>query len=385
MNAHWLACVVVIPLLAIGCVAETEDDLVFDDDRAGPYPPPPADGTPEAYGMLRVANELSFEQLDDDVPLNRRSATSIVAYRAGDDELLGTADDQFIPSVAVLDSLYWLGPANLWRLVNYATLEGYVPAVLPPLSCEPELDDAIDQCLRFVEDAATPVQGGQGSFGWAPFADDLRSSCLEASDPTYPSAAYFSDAGVVGYLEPVLGYQGTLCDAAPEPVCALGSAGIAARSMPQCESLFDVDPLLADYATDPADVADWDAAIAALEANCGGECGYWVRVFDYQPGMAPTLLGDVMDQVLPNAPLAYQGPWLEREPSDIIPPMAAGAQALLVDVIADLGLTGAAYDVGTAAEEVPCPNCHIFHDGFVLMFRDDRTVIVLDRDTFWDS
>ena len=352
---------------------------------SAPYPPPPAENTPEAYGMLRVANELTFEQLDDDVALNRRSATSITEFRAGADELLGTADDQYIATIAELDALYWMGPANLWRVLNYATLEGYIPAALPAPSCEAELDDAITQCLRFVEDAAAPVQGGQGSFGWGPFADDLLPSCLEASDASYPSADYFADQGIVGYLEPVLGYQGSLCDGVPEPVCALGSAGIAARSMPQCEAVFDVPPVLTEVAPDPADLADWNAAIATLEANSFGTNHYWVRVFEYQPGMSPTLLGDTMGQVLPNAPLEYQGPWLEREPSDTIPPMAAGAQALLGDVIDDLGLTGAAYDVGIAAEEVPCPNCHIFHDGFVLMFRDDQTVIVLDRETFWDS
>ena len=49
----------------------------------------------------------------------------------------------------------------------------------------------------------------------------------------------------------------------------------------------------------------------------------------------------------------------------------------------DLG--GAAFDVASASEEVPCHNCHTFHDSWVLLFRDARIVVVLDIETFWDS
>ncbi|MEX1368410.1 MAG: hypothetical protein AB1Z98_35085 [Nannocystaceae bacterium] len=365
------------------CATGTEDELVLD-DRAGSYPAPPAEQTAEAFGMLRVANELSFEQLDDDVPLDVRAANSIFGLRAGADELIGTADDQYVSDIAELDSLYWMGPAMLWRVLEYAVLEGFVPATVPAASCEPELSDAIDQCLRFVELAAAPAFGD--GFGVAPFKDDIVGSCLEASDPTYPSADFFVDGGVVGFDDPVLGYQRLLCDgASPAPVCELGVAGIGTRSMPECDELFGSAPVLSDTATDPVDAAAWAATIAALEAACFGDCGYTLRVLEYAPGMAPTLLGDVMAEVTTSSSLGYTWPWITLETSSTLPSVAAGAQALLTDVIDDLGLTGEPFDVGAANEEVPCPNCHIFHDSYALMFRGAGLVVVLDVDTFWDS
>lgn len=368
----------------LGCAVESEDALL--DERSGNYPPLPAEGTPLAYAMLRVANELDFDTLDIDVALDKRAATSIVEYRAGQDELLGTADDQFLPDLAELDGLYWLGPANLWKIQNYALLNGYVADPLPAPSCEPELEDAVSACLRHLEDAAAPIQSQlQGEYGWGPYKADLLPSCLTASDPAFPSADYFADAGAVAYLEPMLGYQSLMCELSSEPICALGVAGVAERSRPECASFFAPDLAVAELAVDPADQADWDAQIAALETACNGECGYWVRAYDYAPGMAPTLLGDVMQAVIPEAPFAYYGPWLSREPSDQLPAVSAGAQALLDDVLADLGLTGEAYDVARAADEIPCPNCHQFLDSYVLLLRDAGVVIVLDVETFWDS
>lgn len=370
-----------IPSIAVGCVAEVEDEPI-DDAVLRSYPPLPSEDSPLAYGMLRVANELDFDGLDIDVALDIRSATSITEHRAGPDEVLETEDDDFVASLAELDALYWLGEANLFKIRSYAIHQGYVPYELPVPTCDPVLGDAIEQCLRFVEEQAVPSPGW--SLGWAPFSADLRSSCLEASDPAYPSTAFFDDQSVVPYQEPMLAYHEMLCAGTPASLCEIGVAGMDGYIGPHCEALYDVEPVLTELVPDPADAADWAAAVAALDASCA-DCSWWLRVYEYAPGMTPTLLGDVMGQVLASAPLEYQGPWLEREASDVLPAVSAGAQALLTDVIADLGLTGASFDVGTASEEVPCPNCHVFHDGFVLLFRDDRRVIVLDRDTFWDS
>lgn len=373
-----------IPLLASGCVAELDDDLdVAADDERSAFPPLPDEDTTLAYGMLRVANELDFETLDIDVALDIRSATSIIEHRQGPDDILGTADDQYVDSIAQLDALYWLGPANLWKIQNYAILEGYEPASLPPATCDPALGDAIEQCLRFVEDEATPTPTPGGP-GWEPFSADLRASCLEASDASYPSTAFFADAGLPGYLDPQLGHHDLLCGPDTASLCELGVAGMASWLAPECDQLYDVEPVLTEYPADPVDAADWAAALATLNASCF-DCSYYLRVYEYAPGMTPTLLGDVMNQVLTSAPIEYAGPWLQRDPSDVLPSVSAGAQALLGDVIADLGLGAASFDVGAAFEEVPCPNCHIFHDGYVLMFRDDHIVVVLDLDTYWDS
>lgn len=400
-----LTSLALLPVLGTGCADEPDDELEaygagdvdnrppsdallgygagdVDDALAAPEPLP-AEGTPLAYGMLRVANELSFAELDVDVDLDRRSATSIVTFRAGPDAALGTADDRYVSSIAELDSLYWLGETNLWKIQSYAQAHGYAPAAVPPAACEAEVDGAIVECMRFLEIAATPdpVWGGYGA---APFKADLLPSCLEASEAQYPSAAFFADAGLPGYLDPTLGYQGLLCEQASEPVCALGVAGLADHVLPECDALFDVAPALAGLEVDPAVAADWAAAVAALDAG-SFDVHHFLRVYGYAPGMAPTLLGDVMSDVLVSAPIEYQGPYLVRETSNALPSLSAGAQALLSDVIADLGLGGAAFDVASASEEVSCHNCHTFHDSWVLLFRDARIVVVLDVETFWDS
>ncbi|NVB36262.1 hypothetical protein G6O69_00360 [Pseudenhygromyxa sp. WMMC2535] len=373
--------------LPLGCAVEDESEEALL-ERDGEYPELPAEGSELAYGMLRVANELDYDTLDVDVDLDSRSATSIIEYRAGADELIGTADDRFIPSLAVLDGLYWLGPANLWKIQDYASLNGYVPTALPAAACEPELEDAVAECLYFLEDAATPIQSQlQGQYGWAPFKADLLSSCLDASDATYPSADYFTDAGAVGYLDPLLGYQSLMCELSSDPICALGVAGVADLDQPECADLFSAEIELDEAEVDATDRADWDAQIDALESACNGECGYWVRVYEYEAGVAPTLLGDVIDVIIPSSPLdyGYGAGYLTRETSDQLPSVAAGAQALLSDVLADLGLSGEPYEVASAADEVACPNCHHFLDTYVIQLRDAGVIIVLDVETFWDS
>ena len=402
-----LACLALLPVLAIGCVDEDDafTDLAYGagdvdndavasdaflaygagdvDNAPAALESLPAEGSPLAYGMLRVANELDHTELDVDVALDRRAADSIIAHRAGTDAVLGTADDRYVASIAELDSLYWLGAAQLTKIQSYATNEGFVPASVPAAACEPEVDAAVVECMRFLEIAATP-EPVWGGYGAAPFQSDLVPSCLEASAAPYPSAAFFADAGLPGYLDPTLGYHGLLCDDAPEPVCALGVAGLGDHVQPECQALFDVTPALSGHEVDPTLQGEWDAAVAALDA-ASYDVYHHLRVYDYEPGMAPTLLGDVMGSVLYDAPIEYQGPYLVREASDVLPPFSAGAQALLTDVIADLGLGGEPFDVGTAAEEVPCHNCHTFHDSYVLLFRGARIVVVFDVETFWDS
>lgn len=377
-----------LPVLATGCGNAEPDDGFDDDDFVGldhdrSGAGLPAEGTPAAYGMLRVVNELDHTALDVDVALDRRAADSIIAHRAGPDDQLGTADDRYVADIAELDGLYWLGDAQLAKIQSYAALEGYVPAAVPPAACEPEVDAAIVQCMRHLELAAV-TEPVWGSYGVAPFKADLLPSCVEASAEPYPSATFFAAAGLPGYLDPTLGYQGLLCGDAPAPVCALGVAGLADHVQPECDAHFDVAPSLSVHEVDPTLAAEWAAAVAALDA-ASNDVYHDLRVYDYEPGMAPTLLGDVMNDVLYSAPIQYQGPYLDRLDSDVLPIFSPGAQALLSDVIADLGLTGAPFDVATAAEEIPCHNCHTFYDSFVLLFRDARIVVVLDIETFWDS
>lgn len=83
-------------------------------------------GSPEAQGVLDFVNQASFRVLDDEVPLDKRAATHITDHRNGPDGELGTEDDNLIESLQELDDIYWVGPASLQRIVEYARKQGYL-------------------------------------------------------------------------------------------------------------------------------------------------------------------------------------------------------------------------------------------------------------------
>lgn len=233
---HVFAVLASLPsLLVSGCWMEEFDEMeaVADGDEPEPEPelpsqPLPLEDSPTAYGMLRVVNELGFSGLDDDVGLDRQAAASIIAHRAGPDEYLGTADDRYVEDLAELDALYWLGEANLWRIQAHALSEGWVPEAVPE-GCEPALADALGRCRTFmVESTAGPAD--------APAATEASWRCVEPGDAEASAAGYFAQAGIVGYLDPVLGYHAMLCgDAeADATICGLGVAGLAAHVLPEC-------------------------------------------------------------------------------------------------------------------------------------------------------
>lgn len=194
-----------------------------------PSQPLPLEGSPTAYGMLRVANELGVAELDDEVGLDHQAVASILAHRAGADEHLGTADDRYVEDLAQLDALYWLGEENLWTLQRYALSEGWVPEALP-VGCDPALAEALAECRRFVAEATA----GSGDTA---ASVDARWSCVEAGDEAWPAAGYFAARGVVSYREPALGYYATLCLQADASLCPLGVAGLADHALPECVAL----------------------------------------------------------------------------------------------------------------------------------------------------
>lgn len=183
MSARAHVLISLLPLLAAGCwLDEFEEDDAAEHAPAAdelPSQPLPLEGSPTAYGMLRVVNELGFSGLDVDVGLDRQAAASIVAHRAGPDERLGTADDRYVEDLARLDSLYWLGEENLWRIQAFALLEGWVPEAMPE-GC----DEALAEALA-------------------------------------------AEAEPSGYLDPALGYHAMLCGEAEAEICVLGVAGLA--------------------------------------------------------------------------------------------------------------------------------------------------------------
>ncbi len=208
--------------------AEIEADV---DESMSPQPLP-LEGTPTAFGMLRVANELGMSALDgeDEVGLDERAARSILAYRAGNDGYIGTADDRYVDRIATLDDLHWMGEANLWAIQRYALREGFVVDALPEASCDPVLAEAIDDCLTFVEHEAEAAVS----------REDVVPSCLVDSDPRCPSSAFFSAVGVTDVQDPMLGYYALLCDSqSPPALCDLGVAGLAMHLGPHCDARFD--------------------------------------------------------------------------------------------------------------------------------------------------
>ena len=95
------------------------------------------DGSPEAQGVLRVANETSLDVLDNStrqggVGLDRRAAENIVAYRLGDDGLTGTSDDERFDTIAELDAVPYVGPVVFAKLLAYADANGYTGEEDPP-------------------------------------------------------------------------------------------------------------------------------------------------------------------------------------------------------------------------------------------------------------
>ncbi|MEM9452717.1 MAG: hypothetical protein AAGF11_00970 [Myxococcota bacterium] len=234
MRAHTFAlsmALLALPaLLAIGCDSADFEPETAEERAELPPQHLPLEGSPTAYGMLRVVNELPLATLDREVALDRRAAQSIVGFRAGPDGLLDTADDRYVDSIAQLDELHWLGEANLWTIQHHALLEGFVPESLPIARCPAVLAEVVDQCLRFTEQAAT----GEATM------DDLVPSCLEQSEPSCPSSEFFAQQGMVDYEDPMLGYHALLCDSeAPAEPCALGVAGMAAHFGPHCDALYD--------------------------------------------------------------------------------------------------------------------------------------------------
>lgn len=114
-----------------------EDDAEFDDltpgkaDTGGLQ-----ENTPDACGVLRVANGLTATKLKSSVKLTTTAANNIAAYRRGDDELASTSDDETFDSLAELDAVPYVGPVAFGKLLSYATSNGYVAAcAVPPPDC----------------------------------------------------------------------------------------------------------------------------------------------------------------------------------------------------------------------------------------------------------
>jgi|GEM_PF-5598643 hypothetical protein len=135
-NVFVIACIAIV-----GCGSQpmpegTEVTPPFDEGKADSAKA--IAGSKEATGILRVANELTFELLDKSsdeggVGLDKRAADGIVHFRWGDDLVDGTEDDRQFGSIEQLLDVRYVGPATLSQLLQYGEENGYVE--------EDELDD----------------------------------------------------------------------------------------------------------------------------------------------------------------------------------------------------------------------------------------------------
>jgi phosphatidylserine/phosphatidylglycerophosphate/cardiolipin synthase-like enzyme len=125
------------------------------------------EGSPEAVGMLAVANGATYRDLvdEDRVNMSARSAKNLVAYRSGADGLAGTADDRRFQTVAEIDGVYWVGKVALGRLLDFARAEGLVgPAACAvdaprarPTSFYVFPEDGVEAVLELLESATDTI------------------------------------------------------------------------------------------------------------------------------------------------------------------------------------------------------------------------------------
>jgi hypothetical protein len=86
-------------------------------------------GSPEAVALIDFLNAstTTFEVLDDEVPLNRRTAENLILWRDGADGIRYTTDDKSFQTVADVDEVHWVGPAAMDAMVAYLEDEGLIP------------------------------------------------------------------------------------------------------------------------------------------------------------------------------------------------------------------------------------------------------------------
>ena len=97
------------------------------------------EGSPEALGILAVANELDFEALDDDVRLDRRAAESILVYRTGNVD--DPDDDRAISDLEELDQIPWVGMRAFIKMYDYAKANGFIERFQQPVvECQADVD-----------------------------------------------------------------------------------------------------------------------------------------------------------------------------------------------------------------------------------------------------
>ncbi|MBA3453999.1 MAG: hypothetical protein H0T42_12970 [Deltaproteobacteria bacterium] len=150
MNSFKLSTVPLVLSLAGGCL---DADAVEDDGRDDTFLSPEGkhdasgvtEGSPEARGVLRVANESSRSSLRNTVGLGASASGNIYLHRLGPDETPATADDDTFETLAELDAVPWVGPSSFDKMLAYAVAQGWIEyedsTALPGPACEGQLTE----------------------------------------------------------------------------------------------------------------------------------------------------------------------------------------------------------------------------------------------------
>ncbi len=112
---HRLALALALTLLT-GCTQYLAPDLAPVSVATWPI----IDGSPAAVGLLDLLNDptTTVDVLDDDVPLDARAASNLIAARDADGDFTSVAD---------VDAVYWVGSSAIAKMVTFAASQGRVP------------------------------------------------------------------------------------------------------------------------------------------------------------------------------------------------------------------------------------------------------------------
>lgn len=133
MRTSWL-----VPLAFVACDSGPIDDGADPIDaeflEEGKADGAIAEGSPQAIGVLRVANEATKDQLAkaNAVGLGTRTTDEILKVRNGKDKKAKTANDVKFTTLKQLDAVPYVGPASLTKLLTYAEKQGWVVAAPTP-------------------------------------------------------------------------------------------------------------------------------------------------------------------------------------------------------------------------------------------------------------
>ncbi len=116
------AVLVVSTLLATACGPGPASTTAHD-DVADVEPGPPAENA-----VLEFLNDRATDAalLDVEVALDRRAADGLIAHRDGGDGLAGTADDDPFDTLGEVDSVPYVGPSGMEKIVDYVERQGWL-------------------------------------------------------------------------------------------------------------------------------------------------------------------------------------------------------------------------------------------------------------------